>query len=470
MRNGGTSPEGWDSSPRTWMAPCACPCSGEDSVTVASSSEGAVATLSKDEIVTITILKKQGESQRAIARRFGINEKAVRYHLKRQSQGAVDRRAKPALIERLGLSAVVEYWWSEQRRALPADRNPNIEVLYDLLVEQHGFTGSVKAVRKYARLRLPQARLRPYRRVETPPGAQAQADWSEHPGMDIGDAAGRATLYAFHLKLSHSRAEAVVWCRAMDQVNWHHAHNVAFQRLGGVPAVVRIDNLKTGVVRGAGPWGTLNPAYAAYAHALGFHIDPCLPRRPEHKGKVERGVLSFRGWNPGGGCFTSLEHLQAWTDARIAHDRERRRCPATGSSIAAAWAVEQRLLRSLPDLMPEPFDVVVTRVVGGDCRVAFEGRFYPVPFAHVGLPVEVRGCAGTVQIVDPITGLVLRSHQRHTPERNIIDPTCYEGPATERVLPPLPLGAMARRLDELGRDGIERRSIELYAALAEVAR
>ena len=124
-----------------------------------------MATLSKDEIVTITILKKQGESQRAIARRFGIDERAVRYHLHRQAHGAIDGRQKQPAIDRLGLRAVVEHWWTEQRRDLPADRNPNVESLYDLLVEHHGYTGSVKAVRKYVRTRLPQAKLRPYRRV-----------------------------------------------------------------------------------------------------------------------------------------------------------------------------------------------------------------------------------------------------------------------------------------------------------------
>jgi hypothetical protein len=35
--------------------------------------------------------------------------------------------------------------------------------------------------------------------------------------------------------------EAVVWCRSMDQVSWHHAHNQALTRIGGVPAVLRID-------------------------------------------------------------------------------------------------------------------------------------------------------------------------------------------------------------------------------------
>lgn len=31
--------------------------------------------------------------------------------------------------------------------------------------------------------------------------------------------------------------------------------------------------------------------------------------------------------------------------------------------------------------------------------VAFEGRSYAVPFEHVGIEVEVRGCAGKVQVL-----------------------------------------------------------------------
>jgi hypothetical protein len=49
--------------------------------------------------------------------------------------------------------------------------------------------------------------------------------------------------------LSHSRKEAVVWSRSMDQLAWHHVHNEAYLRLGGVAAVNRIDNLKTGANR-----------------------------------------------------------------------------------------------------------------------------------------------------------------------------------------------------------------------------
>lgn len=426
-----------------------------------------MAHLTKDEIVTIRVLHERGESRRATARRLGVDEKTIRYHLGRGAD-ARDGRAKTSLIERQGLQAAVAQWWLSQQEALPAERSPNVEALRDHLRSEHGFTGSVKSVRKYVQRHLPRPKLRPYRRVETPPGAQAQVDWSDHE-VDIGEG-GMTRLHAFHLKLSHSRREAIVWCRRMDQVSWHHAHNRALVRVGGVPAVLRIDNLKTGIGHGAGPWGRINAQYAAYAHALGFHVDACLPRSPEHKGKVERNVRTLRGWGLAERQFDSLEVLQTWTDERVEREMRRRVCPPTGTTIAEAWEVERRLLRPLPETLPEPFDTVVTRVVGRDCRVAFEGRSYPVPFAHVGLPVEVRGCAGVVQIVDPLTGQVLRAHARGTAARLIQDPTCYAGEATDRVLPPLPLGAMARKLDELAHDGVPRRSIELYAALAEVAR
>ena len=52
----------------------------------------------------------------------------------------------------------------------------------------------------------------------------------------------------------------------------------------------------------------------------------------------------------------------------------------------------------------------------------------------------------------------------------MIDPVCYEGPGTADVLPPKPLGRMARKLQEITALPVERRPVDLYAALAEVAR
>lgn len=112
--------------------------------------------------------------------------------------------------------------------------------------------------------------------------------------------------------------------------------------------------------------------------------------------------------------------------------------------------------------------MAVTRTVHKDCMVRFENRSYPVPFALVGQRVEVRGCAATVQIL--ADGRVVREYPRGTEERILIDPTCYEGEATDRVLPPTPLGKMGRRLQEIWEMPVERRPLDLYSALSEVAR
>jgi hypothetical protein len=246
-------------------------------------------------------------------------------------------------------------------------------------------------------------------------------------------------------------------------------HNAALRRLGGVPGVIRVDNTKTAIGWGAGPWGVVNERYAAYARALRFHVDATRPRAPEDKGKVERRILAHRlGFDPSRRRWASVAELQATTDAAVRRSAERRRCPATGETVWESFVAEQAVLQPLPAFLPEPFDLVAQRRVAIDATVAFEGRSYSVPFRFTGQEVELRGCAETVQVW--AEGTVVAEHPRRTRARVVFDPRHYEGPSTERVEAPTPLGRMGRRLQELLAMAPERRPIDLYAALAEAAR
>ncbi len=423
--------------------------------------------LSAEEIVTLHVLKSKGQSHTQIAHALGVSEGTVRYHLRRQ--GRPDgRHGKPR--KAAPLAEVIDHWVGSHQPAV-RDGEPlrpvNIRALFDWLAQEHAYTGSYKSVLRFVRVRYPRPRLRPFRRVETPPGAQAQVDWGEFSRVDVG--AGPQTLYGFVLVLSHSRKEALIWCRGMDQLAWHHAHTEAFRRLGGVPAVLRIDNLKTGVGQGAGPWGQVNEAYRRYANGLGFHIDACLPRCPEDKGKVENKVGNLkRRLRLEGQGFAGLEELQGWTDQALTRWAQQRVCPATGDSVEASWRQERPRLRPLPPVLPLAFDVALTRAVQRDCTVSFEGRSYSVPFVLCGLAVEVRGCAEVVQVLH--AGRVVAEHPRHSRARVVLDPAHYEGPGDARVAPPVPLGKMGRRLQEIVLQPVEQRPVDLYAALAEVAR
>ena len=277
-----------------------------------------------------------------------------------------------------------------------------------------------------------------------------------------------AVLYGFWAVLSHSRGEAVVWSRSMDQLAWQRCHNEALVRLGGVPACVRIDNLKTGMAA-AGPNGTVNPVYQRYAQAAGFHVDACCVSHPEAKGKVERRIGRLAGRLtaacPGG--WESLEAFQRQSDELVLEDARGRRCPATGEPVDQAWARERALLRPT-DGLPELFDVVVTRPVHKDCTVHFEGRVYSAPFWLAWGEVEVRGGPGLVSMWHE--GHKVAEHPRGTAERLLIDERHYEGEATATHLPPLPLGKMGRRIQELAQAPVQLRAVDYYEQLLEVAR
>lgn len=418
--------------------------------------------LSEEEVLVIQVLAEKGQNHCQIARTVGVTEGAVRYHLRRAAEGAVDGRGERS-FQAESMSEVIAAWHAERKD----ERRPvNVRDLYEHLVAEYEYGGSYRSVLRYVRRHYPRPKLRTYRRVETPPGAQVQTDWGEYPRVDLG--AGPEPLSAFIMVLSHSRKPAVVWSRKKDQLSWLSCHNAAFRRLAGVAAVNRIDNVKTAVAVGAGAWGEIHPVYRAYARAVGFHIDPCPPRAAEAKGKVEAKVrLSRLRLDPSHRRWEGLDELQATTDQRINAWAKRAECPATGRSVEASWEAELQRLAPLP-LLPEPFDVAVTRPVHKDATVRFESRTYTVPFALVGQRVEVRGCADTVQVF--AEGRVVAEYPRGSEERLLLDPACYEGEATDRVRPPTPLGKMGRKLQEIWQMPVEQRPVDLYAALSEVAR
>lgn len=417
--------------------------------------------LKREEVMTIGVLADRGMSRRGIARQLGVAESSVRYQLLRRVERAVDGRSKQVFLAAPCADAIATWM------ARYGEDGLNLAELHAWLVAEHDYTGSARSVQRYVRAKFPAPRLRTRRRVETPPGAQSQIDWSTWPGIRV--AGERRDLFALHLVLSWSRMEAIVWSLRKHLLAWLSAHNGVFRRIGGVAAVARIDNERTAVLVGAGPTGQVHPTYAAYARALRFHVDLARPYAPGDKGKIERRIGDSRGWlDLTRREWSSLDELQAYTDGRVEERAHRRRCPATGTSVLEAFTtVEKPKLSPLP-LLPEPFDLVAQRKVGVDATVRFEGRTYSVPFVYAGLTVELRGCARTVQAL--ADGQVVAEHPRHTDRRILLEPAHYDGPGDDRVAAPVPLGRMGRRLAEIAAITPDARSVDFYAGLAEVSR
>ena len=213
-----------------------------------------MAKLSAEDVVTVSSLAGRERSNVEIARLLGVTEGAVRYRRRRLAQGAVDGRAKQAFVAE-GFRPAIDHYLASVREEVPS----NVTDLFDFLVAEHDYPASLRSLQRYVRSAFPAPPVRARRRVETPPGAQAQADWAHFPNVLIN---GRdRDVLAFSMQLSYSRGDVIVWSESAEQLAWLAVHNEAFRRLGGVPATVRVDNVKTAISRGAGAWGVINATY-----------------------------------------------------------------------------------------------------------------------------------------------------------------------------------------------------------------
>ena len=423
-------------------------------------------------------MHERGASVRRLAKDLGVTEHAVRYRLKRlrETDRRDGRKGKATALD--GYEEVVEAIQERlgDGRLTGEGRPCQVRLIYEVLVRDHGYGGSYQAVVRHLRRKHGPPRMRAIRRVETPPGVQAQHDWFEER-VPIGT--HRPKLGLLLGTLSYSRARFCWPSEDQTQLSWHTGHHELFRRYEGVPLWVRIDNVKTAVVRGAGPTAVLNRSYEAYARMCGFGVDACRAGKGSDKGKVERSVRILREsfgevLRRGAG---DLEELGWLLDARSEVLLDRLHCPVTGATVREALEEERQVLQPLPS-SAELFDVEVARQVSRDCLVSFEGHRYSVPFAWVGRWVDVRGTARDVVVRGG--GEEIARHRRGTDALLLLEATHYEGPSTDRVIRPTPLGRRGRlqvaglRADGTRaasalapREGLERPLSE-YARLVEL--
>ena len=116
-------------------------------------------------------------------------------------------------------------------------------------------------------------------------------------------------------------AEAT-WTQLPD---WIGSHIRALRFIGGVPRVVVMDNLKSGVHKPDFFDPVLNPTDGEMAAHYGMAIIPARPRKPRDKAKVEAGVLLVQRWilelSPQHGS-TANGTSPGWSSGGLAHQRQ----------------------------------------------------------------------------------------------------------------------------------------------------
>ncbi len=318
---------------------------------------------------------------RAIARRLGVNRKAVRRVVERRQVSL-----KPITVS--GRSSILDEF--KPRIAQLLKRDPDLtvsRVLQQLRAE--GFLGGYTCVRTWVKSQ----REKPHRsreaflRLTFPPGETAQVDWGEF-GIPFNDG---VKVHCFLMVLAHSRLLYIEFTRSEKFEEFIRCHENAFKFLGSrVPLEIWYDNLRSAVTERMGSLIRFNSRFLAYLGHHGIRPHACNPARGNEKGRVEDAVKFVRMSFWAGRQFKDFADLctqaNEWRD-EIANKREHR---STRKVPALHFEIEEKnLLRPMNEF---PYDTreVLSRVVPPNFLIAYETNRYSVPWTLVGLTLTIR--------------------------------------------------------------------------------
>jgi len=340
--------------------------------------------------------KQRGDSERAIGRALGIHRNTVRRLLedvaarRNEGESALEREVRVPAPRGSKLDAyakTIEAWLVEYQD-LTAVR------LHEKL-KGEGFDGGYTIVREHLKaLRGRRPAKQAFEVVETPPGQQAQFDWSPYtlPGCGV-----KAQLWG--CSLSWSRARAFEAWNNTRQTTILICLKRSFETFGGVPHQCVTDSMPGVVDRWECEQPLLNVRFVDFAAYHHLAVDIAPRGCPRYKGKKERSFWFAERNLLNGRRFRSLEEFQevlAWWRAERAM---RRPHPLTHRPLAQMLDEEQPYLQPLP---ARPYDTreVVIRVVDTYGYVQHQSNFYRVPDEHIGTLVYVCVDVQRIEVFD----------------------------------------------------------------------
>jgi transposase len=204
---------------------------------------------------------------------------------------------------------------------------------------------------------------------------------------------------------------------------WIAGHVHAFEHLGGCPKILVPDNLASAVHKAHRYEPELNRTYAEMAAHYGCAIIPARAGKPRDKAKAETGVLVVERWilaRLRHRTFFSLPELNGAIASLLVELNDRAFTKLPGSRRSMFEALDRPALRPLPATRYE-FATWKSATVNIDYHVEVEHHYYSVPYQLVGLRLDLRIAAGTVEAFH--RGRRVASHPRSSePGRHSTEP------------------------------------------------
>ncbi len=208
---------------------------------------------------------------------------------------------------------------------------------------------------------------------------------------------------------SYTYAEAT-WSQSLP--DWIGSHQRALRFIGGVPALLVPDNLRSAVRKPCRYAPEPNQTYQEMARHYGTAILPARPYKPQDKAKAEIGVQVVERW-----ILARLRHHRFFTlqelNSAIAtllkdlNQRPFQKLP--GSRQSAFDALDHPVLKPLP---ATTYDYAEWKKAkpGIDYHIEVAKHYYSVPHRLVGRRLDVRMGTALIEVFDQ--GSRVASHPR----------------------------------------------------------
>ena len=304
-----------------------------------------------------------------------------------------------------------------------------------LLRRKRDYRGSYSSVRRFvAKLRGPRHKATMH--LEFDPGDAAQVDFGTGPMLPDPETGELRKTWIFVMTLCWSRHQyaEIVWDQKTP--TWLACHQRAFRSFGGVPHRVILDNASCAITRACRRDPAVQRAYYELAEAYGFKLEPCPPRRPELKGRVEAGVKYVKRSFLPGREFRDLADANRQLEAWVLEEAGNRIHGTTRQRPLTRFAeVERDLLGALPTGSFEPGEWRQLKLAR-DSHVRFEHCYYSAPWALIGDRLWVRATATMVQIYHEHRLVATHTRcQRPGERRTVVDHLTPEAQAFLRQTP-----------------------------------
>ena len=326
---------------------------------------------------------KQTKSKRATARILGISRNTVKKLLEKKEAPEYHRNIYHSKIDSYK-EQIIEW------RCEPYEFN-GTRIFREL--KARGYTGSIGPIYRFLK-RVDEdigdsISKKATVRHESPPGDQAQFDWTEYQVV-VGNR--YRTVYCFALILAASRKKAVCFSLREDADAIYEAVQDLFDELGGVTLELLIDNPKA-LVKENNPKSEdeikYNPHALLMAANLGTELNACPCYWPRKKGKIENPFTYIEQQFIKGNRFESMEELN-----RRGKEFVNEWCNEVHGTTKRVpndfYLLEERaLLQPLPE-RHYYHKKTVERKISADSYLSFAGNKYSVPVKYATRKVHVR--------------------------------------------------------------------------------